>query len=230
MQPETTTLSVVIPAYNEAQTIRQVIERVRNCGIDCEIIVVDDGSRDGTRELLQSMAADPRLKIVMHQGNRGKGAALKTGFEQASGQFVVIQDADLEYDPRDFEKLLVVLTDGEADIVYGSRFSVTEQRVSPAWHQAGNQLITWLSNLATGLRLSDVETCYKMFRRSLLEKIPPLLERGFGIELEMTAKFARIPGIRFAERPIRYAHRTYAEGKKIGIKDGFRALWCILRY
>ncbi|MBM4005717.1 MAG: glycosyltransferase family 2 protein [Planctomycetes bacterium] len=223
-------LSVVIPAYNEVQTIQQVIERVRGCGIDCEIIVVDDGSRDGTRELLQSMAADPRLKIVLHQENRGKGAALKTGFEQATGQFVVIQDADLEYDPRDFQKLLPVLINDEADIVYGSRFSRTDQRVSPAWHQAGNQLITWLSNLATGLKLTDVETCYKMFRRPLLDRITPLRERGFGIEPELTAKFARIPGVRFAERPIGYARRTYAEGKKIGLKDGFRALWCILRY
>ena len=227
--PEGFRLSVVIPAFNEAATIRQVIERVRNCGLSCEIIVVDDGSRDGTRDLLDSMRAASDLKVIFHAGNQGKGAALKTGFENASGDVIVIQDADLEYDPQDFHSMLPPILSGQADIVYGSRFA-GPSRVSPLWHQSGNQLITFLSNLATGLKLSDAETCYKMFRRDLLGQIPELREKGFGIELELTAKFAKIPGIRLVERPIGYARRSYAEGKKIGLKDAFWALYCILRY
>lgn len=228
--PEGFKLSVIIPAYNEATTIEQVIDRVRNCGLPCEIIVVDDGSRDGTRELLKGMEGQTDLKVIFHPGNRGKGAALKTGFSHATGEVVVIQDADLEYDPRDFRLLLQPILEDRADIVYGSRFARNERRVSPLWHRTGNWLITALSNLATGLNLTDAETCYKMFRRDLLEKIGDLQERAFGIELELTAKFAKIPGIRYHERPISYARRSYAEGKKIGIKDGFRAMWCILRY
>ncbi|MFM2095131.1 MAG: Undecaprenyl-phosphate 4-deoxy-4-formamido-L-arabinose transferase [Planctomycetota bacterium] len=228
--PEGFRLSVIIPAYNELATIERVIERVRNCGLPCEIVVVDDGSQDGTRELLKTMENQNGLKVIFHPGNRGKGAALKTGFSHASGDVIVIQDADLEYDPRDFRLLLQPIVEGRADVVYGSRFSRSEQRGSPWWHRTVNKMITMLSNLRTGRPVTDAETCYKMFRRELLDQIGELQEKAFGIELELTAKFARIPGVRYHERPIGYERRSYAEGKKIGVKDGFRALWCILRY
>jgi glycosyltransferase involved in cell wall biosynthesis len=171
------------------------------------------------------------LRIVFHERNQGKGAAVRTGLLQATGQVVVIQDADLEYDPREFSKLLEPLLEGRADIVYGSRFLAGDRTVSPAWHRHGNGFLTRLSNLRTRLKLTDVETCYKMFRRELIQPIAATLrEKGFGIELEITAKCARLPGVRFLELPISYARRSYAEGKKIGMKDGFWALWCIARY
>lgn len=229
-------LSVVVPVYNEVRTLTKVIERIRAVGIPCEIVCVDDGSSDGTRELLPRLASEAeqrgeKLKVVLHERNQGKGAALKTGFLNVSGNVVVIQDADMEYDPQDFRLLLQPILAGQADVVYGSRFSHDDGPVLHYWHALGNKMITRLANWRWGLRFSDVETCYKMVRRELLEEIAPTLrERRFGIELELTAKLIRRPGVRFFERPIRYAGRSYAEGKKIGWRDGVSAMRCILTY
>ena len=229
--PENFVLSVVIPVFNEVATLEKVIERVRDTGLRQEIILVDDGSTDGTRELLEDLQDQQDLKIFLHESNQGKGAALITGFSEATGDVVVIQDADMEYNPEEFHWLLHPILDGRADVVYGSRFSAPDHVVSPGWHQAANQFITRCCNLVTGLRFTDVETCYKMFRRELIQGLAPTLkENRFGIEIEMTAKLARHPNVRFYERPISYARRSYAEGKKIGWRDGFRALWCIVRY
>jgi len=224
-------LSVVIPVYNEANTIGQVIERVRSVGIPCEIVVVDDCSTDGSRDSMEAFRHDDDVKLVFHEKNQGKGAALKSGFSHVAGDVVVIQDADLEYDPRDLRLLLQPILEDEADVVYGSRFSGSDRTVSPLWHRSGNLTITALSNLATGLKFTDVETCYKMFRRSLVDRFTPTLrEKRFGIEIEMTAKLARMKDVRFYERPISYAKRTYAEGKKIGWRDAVSALRCMVRY
>ena len=224
-------LSVVIPVYNEVATLEKVIERVRNTGLNQQIILVDDGSSDGTRELLEDLKDQEDLKILMHDSNRGKGAALITGFTEATGDVVVIQDADMEYNPAEFRWLLQPILDDRADVVYGSRFSSADHAVSPGWHRAGNQFITRCFNFVIRLRFTDVETCYKMFRREVIQELAPTLkENRFGIEIEMTAKLARRGDIRFFERPISYARRSYAEGKKIGWRDGVRALWCILRY
>jgi glycosyltransferase involved in cell wall biosynthesis len=229
-------LSVVMPVYNEIRTLGQVIERVRSTGLPIELVIVDDGSRDGSRQLLSELAQSDaakrgELKIIFHEENRGKGGALKTGFLACTGDAVVIQDADLEYDPRDYWTLLQPIVEGQADVVYGSRFSHIDGPVHHYWHRWGNQLITRLSNWKSGRTLTDVETCYKMVRRELLQQITPgLVERGFGIELELTFKLARLKGIRFYERPVSYVGRSWAEGKKIGIRDGLWALWCILRY
>ncbi len=229
--PETFTLSVVIPVYNEVATLEKVIQRVRDTGLQQEIILVDDGSTDGTRELLEELRSQEDLKILMHEFNRGKGAALITGFCEATGDVVVIQDADMEYNPDEFRWLLQPILEDRADVVYGSRFSAPDHVVSPGWHQAANQFITWFCNLVTRLRFTDVETCYKMFRRELIQELAPTLkENRFGIEIEMTARLARRRKVRFYERPISYARRSYAEGKKIGWRDGVRALWCIVRY
>ncbi len=227
-------LSVVIPVYNEVRTLATVVERVRATLLPLEIVIVDDGSRDGTRELLAGWRDDPHhadLRIVFHEQNQGKGGALKTGFGHCTGDVVVVQDADLEYDPLDFRALLQPIVEGRADVVYGSRFSHIDGQVHHYWHRWGNQLITRLSNWKSGRTLTDVETCYKMIRRELLAQVAPsLVERGFGIELELTFKLARLPGVRFYERPISYHGRTYREGKKITWRDGLWALWCILRY
>ncbi len=229
-------LSVVIPVFNEVRTLAAVVERVRATGLPLEIVIVDDGSRDGTRDLLAGWrdASDPRhagLKIVFHEQNQGKGGALKTGFGHCTGDVVVVQDADLEYDPQDFRALLQPIIEGQADVVYGSRFSHVDGQVHNYWHRWGNQLITRLSNCKSGRTLTDVETCYKMVRRELLQQVAPSIhERGFGIELELTFKLARLPDVRFYERPISYHGRTYREGKKITWRDGLWALWCILRY
>ncbi|MFP6574336.1 MAG: glycosyltransferase family 2 protein [Pirellulaceae bacterium] len=224
-------LSVVIPVYNEVATLEQVIQRVRDTGLNQQIILVDDGSTDGTRELLDGLRDQEDLKILFHESNQGKGAALITGFSEATGDVVVIQDADMEYNPAEFRWLLQPILDGRADVVYGSRFSSADHVVSPGWHQAGNQFITRCCNFVTRMRFTDVETCYKMFRREVIQELAPTLrEKRFGIEIEMTAKLARRGKIRFFERPISYARRSYAEGKKIGWRDGVRALWCIVRY
>jgi glycosyltransferase involved in cell wall biosynthesis len=234
--PEGFKLSVVIPVYNEVKTLERVIERVRGAKLPCEIVIVDDGSRDGTRDLLRSWqeSGDEQhrdLVIVLHEKNQGKGAALKTGFQHCTGDVVVVQDADMEYDPQDLRSVLQPIVEGQADVVFGSRFSHIEGPVRSYWHQFANQVITRLTNWKSGLNLTDVETCYKMFRRELIEKIAPgLRERRFGIEIELTCKLARIRTARFYERPISYAGRSYAEGKKIGWRDGFSALRCILRY
>ena len=222
-------LSVVIPVYNEHATIREILERVRAVPLDKEIILVDDGSSDGSREILQGLAGDESVKVVVHNVNRGKGAALRSGFAQASGDIVIIQDADLEYDPGQYPKLIQPILDGRADVVYGSRFiSGDSRRVLFFWHMVGNKLLTLLSNLFTNLNLSDMETCYKVFRRDLLERIT-IEEDRFGFEPEITAKVARLKA-RIYEMGISYAGRTYAEGKKIGWRDGLSAIRCIIKY
>jgi len=229
--PEDFLLSVVIPIYNEAQTLRSLVARVREVPIPCEIILVDDGSTDGTREILEGFQGQPRTTVLLHPQNRGKGAAIRTGFARANGDVVVIQDADLEYDPSEFPLLLLPILDGEADVVYGSRFSSRSRRVPKYWHSTINRAITLFSNMSTNLKLTDVETCYKLIRRDVLEKVlPSLREDRFGIEIELTAKLAKLKGVRFHERPISYKPRTQDEGKKIGWRDGIQALWCILKY
>ena len=223
-------LSVVMPVYNERETIGEMIARVERVEIPKEIIIVDDGSTDGTRERLEEIGrAHSNLKIILQPHNMGKGKALRTGFEAARGDYVIVQDADLEYDPEDYHKLIGPLERGVADAVYGSRFvSTQEHRVLYFWHSIGNRLLTLLSNMATDLNLSDMETCYKVFRRELIQSIV-LEEDRFGFEPEITCKLARSRA-RIYEVGIAYYGRTYEEGKKIGIKDGFRALWCILKY
>lgn len=229
--PESFLLSVVIPIYNEVHTLRQLVDRVRQVPVPMELILVDDGSSDGTRELLEEFRGQPGTTVLLHPQNRGKGAAIRTGFAQAKGDVVVIQDADLEYDPSEYPLLLLPILEDEADVVYGSRFSSRSRRVPRYWHSTINRLITLLSNMKTNLKLTDVETCYKLIRRETLQKIlPTLREEGFGIEIEMTAKLAKLRGTRFYERPIGYAPRSHEEGKKIGFRDGIRALWCIVKY
>lgn len=228
--PDDFLLTVVIPVFNEAATIRQVVDRVMSTGLPVELIIVDDGSHDESGEKLERLSSLPAVTVVRHTSNRGKGAALRTGFARASGDIVVVQDADLEYDPRDFWLLLPYLLSGEADVVYGSRFA-DGRRVSPWWHRGGNRVITKLANAATKLQLTDVETCYKMMRGPLVKQVlPSLTENRFGIDIELTVKLARLPGVRIREVAVGYQKRTIAEGKKIGIRDGFRALWCIAKY
>jgi glycosyltransferase involved in cell wall biosynthesis len=224
-------LSVVVPVFNEIHTLPEIVRRVRASGVPCQIVLVDDGSTDGTRDLLAGMRNEQDLTIILHEKNQGKGAALKTGFTHAAGDVVIIQDADLEYDPAEYRRLIQPIVAGQADVVFGSRFTGENQRVLYFWHYQGNRLLTFLSNVFTNLNLTDMETCYKVFRREVIEQIAPTMrERRFGIEPELTAKVASIPGVRIYERPISYAGRTYAEGKKITWRDGFRALWCIFKY
>lgn len=224
-------LSVVIPVYNEAETLEKVIARVRSTQLPMEVICVDDGSSDGTCDVLKRLADEQEIKAVFHEKNQGKGAALRTGFLEATGDIVVVQDADMEYDPQDLRLLLQPILENNADVVYGSRFSGPDRAVSPLWHLAANKLITNLFNVFHGHRFTDVETCYKLFRRELIQGIAPKLrEKRFGIELEMTALLLKDRNTRFHERPIRYSRRSYAEGKKIGWRDGLWALWCIVRY
>ncbi|MFO7178368.1 MAG: glycosyltransferase family 2 protein [Pseudomonadota bacterium] len=223
-------LSVVIPAYNEAATIRELVQAVQKSPVDKEIIVVDDCSTDGTSEKLDALAAEmPNVRVFRHQRNRGKGAALRTGFAEARGRFVIVQDADLEYDPQEYPKVLQPLIDGKADVVYGSRFAGGEaHRVLYFWHYVGNRALTLLSNGFTDLNLTDMETCYKAFRREIIQSIR-IEEDRFGFEPEITAKIAKL-GCRVYEVGISYSGRTYEQGKKIGWKDGVRAVYCILRY
>jgi glycosyltransferase involved in cell wall biosynthesis len=221
-------LSVVIPVYNEKDTIRELYEKVRAVDLDKEIILVDDFSTDGTRGILKELAGDGTV-VLMHERNRGKGAALRSGFRKATGDIVLIQDADLEYDPGEYPKLIRPILEGKADVVYGSRFVGGEShRVLYFWHMAGNKFLTLLSNMMTNLNLTDMETCYKVFRREVLEKIT-IEEDRFGFEPEITAKIAKL-NVRIYETGISYSGRTYQEGKKIGWKDGFSALRCILKY
>lgn len=229
--PKNFLLSVVVPVFNERRTIEEVVHRIRNCELPIEIILVDDGSNDGTRELLDTWRNHPDLQIVFHSKNCGKGAALRTGFRQSRGDVVIVQDADLEYDPAEFRRLIQPIVEGEADIVFGSRFSGSAQRVLYFWHRVGNWVLTLLSNMTTNLNLSDMETCYKAFRGNVIREMAPRLrENRFGIEPELTARSARLPGVRIFELPISYRGRTYAEGKKINWRDGVSALRCIWRY
>jgi len=223
-------LSVVIPVFNEVKTVVDVVARVKRTGLPLEIILVDDGSTDGTRDKLAEMPTSDDVKVIFLEENRGKGAALRTGFAEATGTAVVVQDADLEYDPDDFRFLIQPIIEDLADVVYGTRYGHHDRPVPPLWHVMVNRLITRLANLRTGLYLSDVETCYKVMKRELIQQIAPdLRENRFGIEIELTVKLARMRA-RFYERPIRYDRRGFDEGKKIGWRDGVRALYCMLRY
>ncbi|MEI6257723.1 MAG: glycosyltransferase family 2 protein [Planctomycetota bacterium] len=226
-------LSIVIPVYNERTLVPQIFDRVMAAplpeALTMEIIVVDDGSTDGTREwLAEHGASRPGVVICMHDQNAGKGAALRTGFAAVTGDIVIVQDADLEYDPREYPQLLAPILDGRADVVFGSRFLGQTHRVLYYWHSVGNWMLTTLSNMLSNVNLSDMECCYKAFRTDVLRRIT-LTENRFGFEPEITAKAARL-GCRIYEVSVSYSGRTYAEGKKIGWKDGFSAIRCILKY
>ncbi len=231
------TLSIVIPAYNEGRTIHLILDKVKAVellnGISKEVIIVNDCSKDDTVEAVERyMASNPDLPITFysHEVNKGKGAALHTGIVKATGDIVLIQDADLEYDPREYNDILKPFVEGVADVVYGSRFmGGNPHRILFFWHTLGNKFLTFLSNAFTNLNLTDMETCYKAFRREIIQSLE-LKEKRFGFEPEVTARIARIPKIRIYEVGISYYGRTYEEGKKIGWKDGFRAIWCILKY
>jgi len=230
-------LSIVIPAYNEGPTIHHILNKVKavvlNGNISKEVIIVNDCSKDNTEEaILAYKAANPDLPIsyYKHEVNQGKGAALHTGIQKATGDYVIIQDADLEYDPNEYNVLLQPIQDGFADVVFGSRFmGGNPHRILFFWHSIGNRWLTTLSNMLTNLNLTDMETCYKLFKRDIIQSLK-LEEKRFGFEPEVTAKISRVPKIRVYEVGISYYGRTYEEGKKIGWKDGFRAIWCILKY
>ena len=223
-------LSIVVPCFNEVRTIRQVVDAVCGCRVvEKEIIVVDDGSTDGTAQVLKDELEAKVDKVIYHLVNQGKGAAIRTGISAIEGDVMVIQDADLEYDPNELTFLLEPIASGKADVVYGSRFvGDRPHRVLYFWHSVGNRLLTLMSNMFTNLNLTDMETCYKMFRADIIRKIE-IHENGFGMEPEITAKVAKL-GCRIYEVGISYSGRTYAEGKKIGWRDGVRAVYCILKY
>lgn len=221
-------VSVVIPVYNERDTIAEIVRRVQAVGVHQEIVIVDDYSLDGTREVLLELAEQSDIRVLMHGYNRGKGAALRTAFAEVEGDVVMIQDADLEYDPQDYPKLLAPIEQGQTDVVYGSRFLENAEQDPSSMHRFGNWLLTALSNTLTGQRLTDMETCYKVFRREVIQAIN-FQQNRFGFEPEITAKLSRM-GKRIVEVPISYECRGYDEGKKIGIRDGLNAIWCILKY
>lgn len=245
--PDDMLLSVVIPVYNERDSLMAILERVKAVPIRKEIILVDDCSRDGTRDLLKKLEDEQRsreiaamgdattetnrLTVIYHEVNQGKGGAVQTGFAAVRGDIVLIQDADLEYDPSEYPRLLHPIIDGRADVVFGSRFLGDQaHRVLYFWHYLGNRFLTTLSNCFTNLNLTDMETCYKVFRREVIDEIGPrLVQKRFGIEPELTARIAR-RGYRVYEIAVSYSGRTYEQGKKIGWRDGFSALWCIVRY
>jgi len=230
-------LSIVIPAYNEGRTIHLILDKVKAVnlinGIQKEVIIVNDFSKDNTEEaILSYQKANPDLPIsyYKHEYNQGKGAALHTGIKKATGEYLIIQDADLEYDPNEYNLLLQPVTDGFADVVYGSRFTGGKpHRILFFWHTIGNKMLTFASNMFSNLNLTDMETCYKLFRTDMIQKIE-LKEKRFGFEPEVTQKISRIKGVRIYEVGISYYGRTYEEGKKIGMKDAFRALYCIIKY
>lgn len=229
LSPESLLLTVVIPVYNEESTLREIVEVVRKEPTRKEIILVDDGSTDGSPAILEELEALPGIRVIRHEKNSGKGAALKTGFREAQGNVVIIQDADMEYDPADYEELLRPIVEGKADVVYGSRFLVRHYaRVHLYSHYLGNRMLTLFSNIMTGLNLTDMETCYKMFRKEIVDKID-LKSRRFDVEPEITAKIAKLK-CRIYEVPISYAGRDFDEGKKITWKDGFAAIRAILKY
>jgi glycosyltransferase involved in cell wall biosynthesis len=222
-------LSVVIPVYNEKNTIRDIVSRVKAVPLDKEIVLVDDCSTDGTRDILKEYEADSVFRVCYHERNQGKGAALRTGFREAKNDIVIIQDADLEYDPDEYPRLIKPIVDGKADVVYGSRFRGGEaNRVFYFWHMVGNKVLTLFSNMLTNLSLTDMETCYKVFRREVIQQIA-IEENRFGFEPEITAKLAKL-NVRIYEVGISYSGRSYKEGKKIGWKDGFSAIRCIVKY
>lgn len=222
-------LSVVIPVYNEEKTIDKLVAAVQAVPIEKEIVLVDDCSKDNTRGRLAEIAKMPGIQVLYHEVNKGKGAALRTGFAAATGDLVIIQDADLEYDPNEYPKLMKPIIDGKADVVFGSRFSGGEcHRVLYYWHSVGNKVLTQMSNMFTNLNLTDMEVCYKVFRREIIQSIK-LEENRFGFEPEITAKVAKLR-CRIFEVGVSYNGRTYEEGKKIGWKDGVRAIWCIVKY
>lgn len=231
------TLSIVIPAYNEGPTIHRILDKIKAVemirDIRKELIIVNDCSRDNTEQAIEKyMRENPELNIkyFRHEVNHGKGAAIHTGIGRATGDYIIIQDADLEYDPQEYNILLRPILDGYADVVYGSRFiGGKPHRILFFWHTIGNKILTFLSNMFTNLNLTDMETCYKLFRREMLQSLD-LKERRFGFEPEVTARIARIKGVRIYEVGISYYGRTYEEGKKIGMKDAFRALYCIIKY
>jgi glycosyltransferase involved in cell wall biosynthesis len=229
MSAESPLISIVVPAFNESATIETLIGRLQNAlvGLRYEIVIVDDCSSDGTSDVIRKLSGGP-IRTFFHSRNQGKGAALRTAFEQAAGEIVVIQDADLEYDPKDIPSLVQPILDGHADVVFGSRFRGQAQRVHMFWHQLANNLLTWFSNIMNNLNLSDMETGYKAFRKTVLDKIR-IREKRFGVEPEITAKVAKLK-VRVYEVPISYHGRDYAQGKKIGFLDAVRAAWCIVRY
>jgi glycosyltransferase involved in cell wall biosynthesis len=223
-------LSIVIPVFNERATLPALLESVARVPLDKEILIVDDGSTDGTREYLKNMAQNPGegVRVLFHDRNKGKGAALRTGFREVAGDIVIIQDADLEYDPQDYPALLKPILDGRADVVYGSRFLGGPHRVLFFWHYLGNKTLTLISNMLTNLNLSDMETCYKVFRSEVLKNLT-FTSDGFAIEAEMTVKIARA-GYRVYETPISYSGRDYSEGKKITWRDAFPTLWALVKH
>ena len=223
-------VSVVIPCYNEAGTVLPLVERVLAVPFDKELILVDDGSTDGTRQVLEEQVAPlPGVRLFFQDRNLGKGAALRRGFQEARGDIVIVQDADLEYDPVQIPAIIAPIVEGHADVVFGSRFLGGPHRVLYFWHSIGNSLLTLFSNMVSDLNLTDMETCYKAFRREIIQSLV-LEEDRFGFEPEVTIKLSRKKGIRIYEIPISYRGRTYEDGKKIGAKDGFHALWCLAKY